>query len=263
MRERFFDCITEFIFLENEPDKADVIFVPGGHYPDGARRAAALYLDGYAPRVLPSGRYSKNIGHFSAVPADKAESAAVTVQAAEEGAAEPAPESQPYTDRTTLRMQSADPLSAQMPAKSRDNSEGENSGYETEWAYMRDILLTEGVPDEAILREEEATFTWENAICSRHVLESMGIRVNRAILVCQAFHARRCLMYYQEQFPDTEFLICPVQTKGISRDSWFLDPDRIDTVLGEVERCGGQFHEILKSKIADPGPADHSFEKWR
>ena len=213
MRERFFDCITDFIFLENEPDKADVIFVPGGHYPDGAKRAAALYLAGFAPYVLPSGRYSKNIGHFSAVPASG-------------------------TAQTT-------------------------GSYETEWAYMRDILLSEGVPREAILREEEATFTWENAICSRHVLEGLGIRVNRALLVCQAFHARRCQMYYQEQFPDTELLICPVETRGITRDSWYLDPERIDTVLGEVERCGGQFHEILKSKIRDPRPADHSFEKWR
>ncbi len=229
MRERFFDCITDFIFLENEPEKADVIFVPGGHYPDGARRAAALYLDGYAPYVLPSGRYSKNIGHFSAVPAGGEAPAADPAGTAEEG---------------------------------REPSE-QNCGYETEWAYMRDIMLAEGVPDSAILREEDATFTWENAICSRHVLESLGIPVKRAILVCQAFHARRCLMYYQEQFPDTEFLICPVQTKGITRDSWFLDPDRIDTVLGEVERCGGQFHEILKSKIRDPRPAEHSFEKWR
>jgi uncharacterized SAM-binding protein YcdF (DUF218 family) len=128
--------------------------------------------------------------------------------------------------------------------------------YRTEWEYLRDILMTEGVPDRAILREDQATFTWENAICSRHVLEKMNMKVKIAIIVCQAFHARRCYLYYKEQFPETELLICPVVTKGISRDNWFLDEDKIDVVLGEVERCGSQFHRIIKEKITDPGPCD-------
>ena len=116
MSNRFYDCITEFIFLEHEPQKADVIFVPGGNYPDSAKRAAALFLEGYAPYVLPSGMYSKPVGHFTGDPA-----------------------------------------------------------YETEWEYLRDVLLKEAAfPDSAILRRTKATFTWENAICSRHVLEKTG-----------------------------------------------------------------------------------------
>ena len=35
-------------------------------------------------------------------------------------------------------------------------------------------------------------------------------------------------------------------TRGISRDNWFLDGEKIDVVLGELERCGSQFHEILR-----------------
>ena len=129
--------------------------------------------------------------------------------------------------------------------------------------HKPDLLFVEfatndsGVPDEAILREDQATFTWENAICSRHVLEKMNMKVKTSIIVCQAFHARRCYLYYKEQFPETELLICPVVTKGISRDNWFLDEDKIDVVLGEVERCGSQFHRIIKEKITNPGPCDH------
>ena len=192
MKKNFFDCITEFIFVENEPERADVIFVPGGSYPDSAKRAAALYADGFAPWILPSGKYGKLRGAFQ------------------------------------------DP---------------EGKGRMTEWEYLRDILLSCNVPGGAILKEDQATFTWENAICSRRVLESMQIDVKKAIVVCQAFHARRCLMYYQEQFPDTEILICPVVTKDITKQNWFLDERKIDTVLGEVERCGSQFHEIMKSRI--------------
>ena len=190
MSERFFDCITDFIFVEDEPEKADVIFVPGGNYPDSARRAAALFMEGYAPWILPSGRYSKPAGAFS------------------------------------------DP---------------EDKGRQTEWEYLRDILTECRVPAGAILKEDQATFTWENAIFSRRVLESKKIEVRKAILVCQAFHARRCRMYYQEQFPGVQLSVCPVITRGITRRNWFLDEGKIDVVLGEVERCGSQFHEIMKN----------------
>lgn len=186
--EKFYQGITDFIFLEHPLEKADLIFVPGGNYPDGAKHAAALYHQGLAPFILPSGKYSILKGFF-------------------EGA------------------------------------------YETEWEYLKDVLVKEGVPEAAVLREDQATFTYENAIKSRKVLERLGLVPRKAILSCQAFHARRCFMYYQEQFPDTKLLVSPVVTKEICRENWYLDREKIDVVLGEVERCGAQFHEILYDKI--------------
>ncbi|MCD8011689.1 MAG: YdcF family protein [Lachnospiraceae bacterium] len=115
----------------------------------------------------------------------------------------------------------------------------------TECDYLCAILRTEGVPESAILREPEATFTWENAIYSRRVTDSAGLDIRRAILCCKAYHARRSLMYYQQQFPETEFLVSPVVVDGISRENWYRTRKGIDKVLGEVERCGGQFHEII------------------
>ncbi len=58
MKTAFYDGITEFIFVENQPQKADVIFLPGGAYPEAALYAAKLYQECYAPLVLPSGKYS-------------------------------------------------------------------------------------------------------------------------------------------------------------------------------------------------------------
>jgi len=182
--EPFYQAITDFIFVEDEPARADVIFVPGGHYPDTAIRAAGLYHDGYAPLILPSGLYAKAKGYF-------------------------------------------------------DGPEG------SEWQYLHDILIREGVPEDAVLREDEATFTWENAIRSRQVLEQRQIPVRTALLCCQAYHARRCLMYYQEQFPDLEIRTIPVVTHSTSRENWFMNSQSTGLVLGEVRRIGEQFHCVL------------------
>ena len=190
--ERFYQGITDFIFVEHPLEKADLIFVPGGNYPEAAKHAAELYHQGWAPLILPSGKYSILKGCF----------------------------------------------------------EGDG---ETEWEYLKDILVKEGVPEASVLKEDQATYTYENDIKSREVLERLGIHPVRAILSCQAFHARRCLMYYQEQFPDTRLMVSPVITKEIHRNNWYLDREKIDVVLGEVERCGTQFHEILYHQISGRG----------
>ncbi len=62
--ERVLQDITNFIFLEEEPQPADIIFIPGGSYPQIAERAAALWKQGFAPYILPSGQYSVKVGHF-------------------------------------------------------------------------------------------------------------------------------------------------------------------------------------------------------
>ncbi len=189
---KFYQCITDFIFAEDKPERADVLFVPGGPCPEIAVRAARLYRRGMAPYVVPSGKHSILDGEEEADPARK-------------------------------------------------------SG--TECDSLCDVLLKNGVPEEAIIREEQATYTWENAIFTRRRLDESDIPVGRGIICCQAFHARRCLMYYQEQFPEAELLVCPVVTKGISRDTWQQTEQGIDTVLGEVERCGRQFHQIMRAHM--------------
>ena len=181
----FVQDITEFIFVEHKPEKADIIFIPGGDRGELAVTAAELFRKGYAPFVLPSGRYSKPVGRCL-IP-----------------------------------------------------------GYETEWDFLKDILVREGVPEERILEEKQATFTYENAIFSRQVTDAAGIQVRRGIICCQSHHTRRCRMYYQLLYPDTEFLVVPSNTE-VTKENWYRSERGIDLVLGEVERCGGQFHQILR-----------------
>jgi len=206
----FYDALTDFIFVEDEPREADIIFIPGSFRPELARRAARLYHEGYAPYILPSGKHS------------------ITIDRAEQS------EERNMTEAGMAHSSAASYVSYV---------------YDTESDFLSGILREEGVPEQAILREPEATFTWENAIYSRRVTDASHLAIRRAILCCKAFHARRSLMYYQQQFPDTEFMVCPVVVDGISRTSWYQTRLGIDTVLGEVERCGGQFHEILADRI--------------
>ena len=182
---KFLEELTNFIFLEDEPQKSDVIFLPGSEEGVLAKTAARLYLEGYAPLIVPSGKYAKWTGHS-------------------------------MVDQ-----------------------------FETESDHFAYLLMEEGVPEQAILKEREATYTYQNAINTRKLLDERGIKVKKALLCCQAYHARRSKLYYQILFPETEILVIPTITKGITRDNWFKNREMSDVVLGEIERCGSQFHEIV------------------
>ena len=182
---KFLEELTNFIFLEDEPQKADVIFLPGSEEGVLAKTAARLYLEGYAPLIVPSGKYAKWTGHS-------------------------------MVDQ-----------------------------FETESDHFAYLLMEEGVPEEAILKEREATYTYQNAINTRKLLDERGIEVKKALLCCQAYHARRSKLYYQILFPETEILVITTITKGITRDNWLRNREMSDIVLGEIERCGSQFHEIV------------------
>ena len=102
----FIRAVTDFVFVSDAPEKADVILIPGSRHPANAIRAAELYRAGCAPYVLPSGRHGAAVDKFIGVmPEDRAA----------------------YPD-----------------------------DYPTEWAFLRDVLIKHGVPDSAILREDEA-----------------------------------------------------------------------------------------------------------
>lgn len=185
----FLQAVTDFIFVENDPAPSDVILIPGSERTEHVLRAAALYRAGYAPFVLPSGRFSVKEGRFL-------------------------------------------------------------GDFDTEWACMRATLLAEGVPEHAILREDQATYTWENAQFSRRVADAQGLAVRRALLCCRAGHARRALLYYQAAFPEAEILVCPAQVEGEGRADWSRTAQGRARILGEVSRCGSQVAQVLEDFIA-------------
>ena len=61
---KILDDITDFIFLEDKMQKADIIFIPGGSNPELGEYASELWRDGFAPLVMPSGGVSIKTGTF-------------------------------------------------------------------------------------------------------------------------------------------------------------------------------------------------------
>ena len=47
--ERFLDQISDFIFVEDKPERADIIFVPGNGFPQMSIEAARLWKEGMHP----------------------------------------------------------------------------------------------------------------------------------------------------------------------------------------------------------------------
>ena len=192
---KFYDALTDFIFTEQKPEKADAIFVPGGLYGEIAQHAAELYQQGFASLIVPSGKYSIVEGKFTEV---------------------------------------------QSPEKYKGRY------FETESDFLTQILVDEGVKKSDILQEKEASYTYQNALFTKDLLEKKGLHLKKVILSCQAYHARRCLMYYQLLYPKTEFYVVPVNADGITRENWRKNEEGLDAVTGELSRIVKQFSLMLE-----------------
>ena len=184
----FLENFTDFIFVEDEPEQADMIFVPGNGYPQMAERAAELWKGGYAPYILPSGKYSVVTGKFSGVLAKE---------------------------------------------------EKYRGAYRTEWEFLKTVLIKNGVDERKILREDQATYTYQNAIFSRQATEKRGISLEKAILCCKAQHARRCKMYYELLYPGTRFLICPSDVE--------IEPGKLVSYRGGDQRSAGRDETVRRA----------------
>ena len=111
----------------------------------------------------------------------------------------------------------------------------------TESEFFKDILVTNGVCENNIICEDQSCYTYENASFAKKALE--GKNIKKAILCCQAFHARRALMYYSLYFKDTKFFVCPADTQNITKKNWHKTKNGKDTVFGEIQRIAEQFKD--------------------
>ncbi|UQZ37179.1 hypothetical protein C2I18_28765 [Paenibacillus sp. PK3_47] len=73
----------------------------------------------------------------------------------------------------------------------------DQEGYKyTEGQGMRNYLVEQGVPDEDILMENEATSTYENLLFSKEIMDREGMA--SAIIITHSFHGTRALEIAEE-----------------------------------------------------------------
>lgn len=191
--------ISDYIFVSDEPENVDAIFIPGGSHPELPEYAAQLFHNGYAKWLIPSGGVSVKRDKWPGV---------------------------------------------------RSKAEIYNGDYESDCEFFIDVLLKNNVPIDAIIGEDKSGHTRDNAFLSRKVVDERNVEIKTALIVCKAFHARRCLMLYQMAFPDVEIKVCPVHCFNITKDNWYMSEQGVDRVLGELARCGSQFVGDVKSYLS-------------
>ena len=198
MDDRIINDISNYIFVRDLPEVADVIFLPGGMHPQQPEYAAELWRRGYAKWIIPSGAMGVKWDVWPGV-ADKAD---VYV-----------------------------------------------GNYRSECEFFIDVLTKNGVPRDAIIPEDQARHTRDNAFLSKEAVDKQGIHIKTALIVCKEFHARRCLMLYQMAFPDVTFKVCPINCSNITKENWYKSERGINRVMGELERCGNQFVGDVKAYL--------------
>lgn len=192
---RIITDISDYIFVSDNPEKSDVIFLPGGTHPAQPEYAAELYHKGYAKYLIPSGGVSVKHDKWPGV-----------------------------KSKTDLY----------------------NGDYQSDCEFFTDVLRKNGVPSDVIIEENRSSHTRDNAFLSRGVTDRNGLVIKTALIVCKAFHARRCLMLYQMAFPDVEIRVCPVYCYNITKENWYKTEQGTERVLGELARCGNQFVSDIK-----------------
>lgn len=198
MKNRIITDISNYIFVSDEPEKVEAIFLPGGSHPEQPEYAARLYHKGYAKWLIPSGGISVKVDKWPGV---------------------------------------------------RSKADIYNGDYQSDCEFFTDVFIRNGVPSEAIIGENKSVHTRDNAFLSREIVNKKDIEIKTALIVCKAFHARRCLMLYQMAFPDVELKVCPVHCYNITKENWYKTEHGIDRVLGELARCGNQFVGDIKAYL--------------
>lgn len=115
----------------------------------------------------------------------------------------------------------------------------------SECDMMASIAMCAGVPGSAIIRENKARHTLDNARLSKSALDMAGVDVRVAIICCQSFHARRCLKAYRKYFKDVKLILCPVPTRGFDAANWHKTPVGVFKVCTELLKCTGLFFYLI------------------
>ena len=105
-------------------------------------------------------------------------------------------------------------------------------------AAMKQIAISEGVPEEAILIEEASVNTEENARNTRNLVKNNNL--NRIILVTSAYHQRRASLEFRKRIGNEVVVFNhPVAHDKQWSSNWYATPAGWWLALGELVKVIG------------------------
>lgn len=106
----------------------------------------------------------------------------------------------------------------------------------TEAALMKEVLLEDGVPEEAILLEDKSQNTGQNYEYSVKVLHEAGIKADTLIIVHKPYMERRTYATGKVWLPDTNMLVTSEQISLEQYQARQEDEVWIHTMVGDLQR---------------------------
>lgn len=79
---------------------------------------------------------------------------------------------------------------------------------EPEALQLKRSLVVMGVPDSVIYTDSSSDNTYENAVESKQLVDSLGIPINECLLVTSAFHMRRARACFVKAGMDIDYFTC-------------------------------------------------------
>jgi uncharacterized SAM-binding protein YcdF (DUF218 family) len=97
--------------------------------------------------------------------------------------------------------------------------------------YMTQQAISNGIPANALLLEDQSETTFENAEYSLKIVRAQGYR--SAIVVTSPYHTLRSSIIFAHFFKGVHLTICPVPYRPTMTQSWWKNNSSAEFVMSE------------------------------
>lgn len=126
--------------------------------------------------------------------------------------------------------------------------------------YFADVARARGLPESAILVESQSRNTGENARFSFSYLQSLGLPMQKIIVVTKSYMERRAYATFKKQWPDPETALI-ISSPPISFENYFNADQPFEKVvhimLGDLQRIkeypalGFQIPQVIPQEVTN------------
>jgi uncharacterized SAM-binding protein YcdF (DUF218 family) len=112
--------------------------------------------------------------------------------------------------------------------------------------YMTQQALSLGIPESALLLEDQSETTFENGQYSLKIVQNQGYK--SAIVVTDWYHTRRASIIFAHFFKGIHLTICPVPYNPTITQNWWENSNIKESVISEYLKLGWYYIVELHQK---------------